>query len=96
MYLITDKVSVDVNDWKMVCQLLILSDRFLVSKLKSYCEQIVTIHIRVENAVEVLCPLLKEQAITFVRNHLDVMRGRAEMEQLSSSLFLEIIQKLQL
>ncbi|XP_062516937.1 uncharacterized protein LOC134192238 [Corticium candelabrum] len=103
VYLITDKVSVDVNDWKMVCQLLILSDRFLVSKLKSYCEQIVAIHIRVENAVEVLClsdahntSLLKEQAITFICNHLGVMRGRAEMEQLSSSLFLEIIQKLQL
>ena len=103
VYLITDKVNVDVNDWKMVCQLLILSDRFLVSKLKSYCEQIVAIHIRVENAVEVLClsdahntPLLKEQAITFICNHLDVMRGRAEMEQLSSSLFLEIIQKLRL
>ncbi|XP_062517166.1 uncharacterized protein LOC134192443 [Corticium candelabrum] len=100
VYLITDKVSVDVNDWKMVCQLLILSDRFLVSKLKSYCEQIVARHIRVENAVEVLClsdthniPLLKEQAITFICNHLDVMKGRAEMEQLSSSLLLEIIQK---
>ena len=80
MYLITDKVSVDVNDWKMVWQLLILSDRFLVSKLKSYCEQIVVGRIRVENAVEVLClsdthniPLLKEQAITFICNHLDVM-----------------------
>ena len=24
VYLITDKVSVDVNDWKIVCQLLIL------------------------------------------------------------------------
>ncbi|XP_062517173.1 NHL repeat-containing protein 2-like [Corticium candelabrum] len=100
VYLITDKVSVDVNDWKMVWQLLILSDRFLVSKLKSYCEQIVARHIRVENAVEVLClsdthntPLLKEQAITFICNHLDVMRGRAEMEQLSSSLLLEIIRK---
>ena len=100
VYLITDKVSVDVNDWKMVCHLLILSDRFLVSKLKSYCEQIVARHIRVENAVEVLClsdshniPLLKEQAITFICNHLDVMRGRAEMEQLSSSLLLEIIRK---
>ena len=103
VYLITDKVSVDVNDWKMVWQLLILSDRFLVSKLKSYCEQIVAIHIRVENAVEVLClsdthniPLLKEQAITFISNHLGVMRGRAEMEQLSSSLLLEIIQELSL
>ena len=100
VYLITDKVSVDVNDWKMVWQLLILSDRFLVSKLKSYCEQIVVGWIRVENAVEVLClsdthniPLLKEQAITFICNHLDVMRGRAEMEQLSSSLLLEIIRK---
>ena len=100
VYLVTDKVRVDVNDWKMVCQLLILSDRFLVSKLKSYCEQIVAGQIRVENAVEVLrlsdthnVPLLKEQAVTFICNHIDVMRERAEMKQLSSSLFLEIFEK---
>ena len=76
---------------------------FWFSKLKSYCEQIVAIHIRVENIVEILClsdthntPLLKEQAITFICNHLDVMRERAEMKQLSSSLLLEIFQQLQL
>ncbi|XP_062501325.1 uncharacterized protein LOC134178464 [Corticium candelabrum] len=103
VYLITDKVSVDLNDWKMACQLVILSDRFLVSKLKSYCEQIVAIHIRVENVVEILClsdthntPRLKEQAITFICNLLDVMRERAEMKQLSSSLILEIFQQLRL
>ena len=103
VYLITDKMSVDLNDLKMVCQLLVLSDRFLASKLKSYFEQIVAGQIRVENAIEILCwsdthniPLLKELAITFICCHLGVMRERAEMEQLSFSLLLEIVQKLRL
>ena len=49
----------------------------LASKLKRFCEQIVARQIRVENAVKVLClsdthntPLLKQQAITSICNHL--------------------------
>ena len=100
VYLITDKVSVDVNDWKMVCQLLILSDRYEVVRLKSYCETTLARQIRVENVVEILClsdthsiPLLKEQAITFICKHHDVTKDRAEMKRLTSSLIIEIMKK---
>ena len=100
VYLMTDKVNVDMNDWKMVCQLLILSDHFLVSKLKSYCETTLARQIRVENVVEILVladtqniPMLKKQAITFICKHRAVMVDRDEMKKLSPSLLFEIMPK---
>ena len=54
VYLTTDQLTVDFNDYKRMCQLLVACDQFMVDRLKVHCERVLGNQIQAENVFELV------------------------------------------
>ena len=98
VYLTTDRLTVDSRDYKRVCQLLVACDRFMVDRLKVYCEQVLENKIQSDNVFELVhvadrhgAEHLKDAALTFVSQHITELRDKPEMTQLPPQFLVDLI-----
>ena len=87
--LTTDQLTVDPNDYKRFCQLLVVSDEFMVDRLKVHCERVLEMQIQTDNVFELVqvadrhgAERLKGAALRFVSQHITELRDKPEMDQL--------------
>ena len=72
VYLTTDQLTVDPNDYNKLCQLLVVSNQFNEDKLKEHCERLLALLIKADNVNELVhmaerneAPRLKDAALRF-------------------------------
>lgn len=101
VYLTTDQLTVHPRDHKGLCQLLIICDRFLASRLKLHCEHLLESQIQEDNIFELLevayfhgADHLKGAVFKFVVKHKDEFCDRPELRELPSELLIDLIKVL--
>ena len=100
VYLTTDQLTVDLNDYKSLCQLLAVSDQFMVDRLKIHCESVLEMQIRADNVFELVqvadryeAERLKDAVLRFVTQHITELRDKPEMDQLPPQFLLDLVKK---
>jgi hypothetical protein len=100
VYLTTDQLTVDPKDYKSVCNLLTVSDQFMVDRLKMHCERVLERHIGVENVFELAhvsdhCKAehLKDATLKFFAQHIDKLRHSPELDQLPKQFFIALMKR---
>ena len=98
VYLTTDQLTIDTNDYKRLCQLLVVSDQFMVDRLKMHCERVLEMQIQADNVFELVhvadrykAERLKDAALRFVTQHITELRDKPEMAQLPPQLLLDLV-----
>ena len=98
VYLTTDQLTVDFNDYKRMCQLLVACDQFMVDRLKVHCERVLGNQIQAENVFELVqladlhgAEHLKDAALKYVAQHISDLCDKPEMSQLPPQFLVDVI-----
>jgi hypothetical protein len=99
----TDEVFIEEEDMSFVLELLVLSDRFGVDRLKAICEIHIMKNVNFDNAASILqvadlhsAMILRSKAMDFILKHFDAVSKSKAFEDMAKNnveLLLEIIKK---
>ena len=99
--MITDQLQVEEENWKALCNVLALAEKFLLENLKIRCETLLKRHIKYDTALELLqfadlhrAETLKEEALRYVSVHFHQLRQEDVLKKTPASLLADIMMRL--
>ena len=99
VYLMSDRLTFKPNDYKRLCQLLAVSDQFMVDRLKAHCERLLERQIQADNVFELVqvadthgAEGLRDGALRYISQYKQMLK-RDELSQLPAHALVELLKK---
>lgn len=94
-YLYTDNVN--LND-HLALELLVAADKYVLSRLKTLCEQFISQRLSVKNIIDVIniadrhdATYLKESSINFMMSNKEIILEKQDISKLSKNILVELV-----